>query len=81
MQAGRVYGDISPQLVHGQALHQRVGIRFGHVQQNAVPVGGQEEIGDEFALGRQDRGIDRGLIQLADIVGHKALQKLAGVGA
>eukprot|EP00581_Thalassiosira_minuscula_P021714 CAMPEP_0184439168 /NCGR_PEP_ID=MMETSP0738-20130409/695514_1 /TAXON_ID=385413 /ORGANISM="Thalassiosira miniscula, Strain CCMP1093" /LENGTH=38 /DNA_ID= /DNA_START= /DNA_END= /DNA_ORIENTATION= len=36
---------------------------------------GKEEIRDILALGRQHGRIDKSLIQLAHIVGHKALQE------
>ena len=67
--------------IQGQFLDQCVGIGFDAVQQKIAIVGDDEEIELVFALRRQQGGIDRALVQFADVIGHDSLQKVAGVGA
>ena len=69
------------QFIHRQPLVQHIAKAFIHVQQNVFAIGDQKEIGHIFALRRQQGGIDRALVQFADVIGHDSLQKVAGVGA
>ena len=74
--------DLGAEAVHRQPLRQSRGQRAVDIQQNRpLRPGGKEEIGDILALRGQQGRIDQPLVQLADVVGDKALQELAGVGA
>ncbi len=77
----RLQGDLRAQLVKRQALEQRVSRGGGAVDQDGAVAFGQEEIEKNFALRRQQRGIEAlAGRQLLDVVGDQALQEPARLG-
>lgn len=72
---------IGAQPIHVQPFDQPIGQIFRHIQQDHSVLTGQKKIGQVFALGRQDRGIDQPLIQPGQIIGHQSLKKALGIAA
>ena len=77
---GRLDRHLRAQAVEAEALGERGGAVGLDVDEDVGAVGDEEEVEEILALRREQRGIDRAVVEPVHVVGDEPLEEVAGIG-